>query len=401
LIKRAADLEKEMSAKTQETLQTEKAAYAKKVETLNKQLDLEKRKVSEDLEKANTKVHRVEEQLLSCTTKLSKWEEYRSVLRDIDYNTVNVEVNKIFKQCMKIARKHFLSELPAKQFTSPPWDNLPTYLGIRGLDFPPSNSEAAKQVRMAACMHILARRLCEDFFKPCYIPESPTLADATQLILAQQLLTGVDRERLTRALLLSMYKTEEVDEAINRTVTDSSKEVVELLSPIGGTEVFQKDVQVLFREAARVWRDVQHGKKAVEVSMKDDFGDNQDWSFLPDFNTVEIKEKPGAPKFGMINLFPRVFIHEGEHLINPGYVLWPEQSTVVAAEQELRECMAARFKSGSLRRDRRLSTRSDGREGPAGSSPTSLKSEDKVALSGLQRGSKQGTQTQNGNRGDR
>ena len=136
------------------------------------------------------------------------------------------------------SKKNKLQYLSIPQ--SPRWDNLPTCLGIRGLDFPPSNSEVAKQVRMATCMHILSRQLCKDFLKPCYIPKSLTLADAAQLILAQQLLTSVDRERITRALLLSMYKTKEIDEAVNQTVIDSSEDVIELLSPIGGTEAFGK-----------------------------------------------------------------------------------------------------------------------------------------------------------------
>ena len=277
------------------------------------------------------------------------------------------------------------------------------------LDFPPSNSSAAKHVRMAACLHVLAYRLCCDFFKPCYIPESPMFGDAIQEILARQLLTDVGKERITRALLLSTYRPEEVDAAIEQAVDATSKEVLELLSPIGGNEAFRKDVEALFREAAGVWKEVQHSRKAVEVSMMDDFKDDWQWSHLDDFTVAEIKGQPGLRKFDMLNLFPRMFVPEDQHIVNPGCVLWPHQNTVFAAEQELRECIAIRrskgglmgnVPGGSMRRDRRLSTLSDGRHGAMGPSPTSLKTEDKAPFLGPQRGSKQGDQIQNGHRGD-
>ena len=262
---------------------------------------------------------------------------------------------------------------------------------------------------MAACLHILARRLCTDFFKPCYIPESPTFGDAIQEILAQQLLTDVRKERITRALLLSTYRPEEVDATIEQAVDATSKEVLELLRPIGGTEDFRKDVVALFREAAGVWKEVQRSRKAVEVSMTDDITNSWKWSHLDELNVAEIKGQPGLPKFDMLNLFPRMFVPEDQHTVNPGCVLWSHQNIVFAAEQELRECIATRSSrggwvgtapGGSLRRERRPSTLPDGRYKIIGSSPTSLKTEDKAPFLVPQQGSKQGSQTQNGHRGD-
>ena len=189
--------------------------------------------------------------------------------------------------------------------------------------------------------------------------------DAIQGILAQQLSTDVGKERITRALLLSTYGPKEVDAAIEQTVDFTSKEVVKLLSPMGGNEHFRKDVEVLFREAAGVWKVAQHSRKAVEVSVMDDFKNSWQWSHLEDFTVAEIKGQEEPPKFDMLNLFPRMFVPEDKHIVNPGCVLWPHQNTVFAAERELREYIAMRksrggwtrnIPDGSLRRDRRLST---------------------------------------------
>ena len=253
---------------------------------------------------------------------------------------------------------------------------------------------------MAACLHVLARQLYSDFFKPCYIPSFPVCDDEIQEILAQQLLTDVKKERITRALLLSTYGPEEVDEAIEQAVYTTSKEVLERLHPIGGNEAFRKEVEALFRDAAVVWKEVQHSRKAVEVRMPDEFHNNGQWPHLDEFTVAGIKGQPGPPKFGMLNLFPRMFVHEDRHVVNPGCVLLPHQNTVFAAEQEFRETIATKRSRGGSMRQRRPSTLPDGRYGATGSSPTSQPTDDKAFLVQAQRGAKQGNQIQNGPRGD-
>ncbi|MCJ1377893.1 hypothetical protein MMC17_000989 [Xylographa soralifera] len=411
LEQRAINLKTDLSTHANGLLKDQKATHIQEVKKLTKELEAERKAVAtlkEELEKARTRTGRVEEELSCYAKQLSEWEGYLSLLKDIDLKKLEIDVKQLFTRCRRIAHNHFLRELPDQLFTDSRWENLPRSLEIP-LDFPPSNSPAAKHVRMAACLHVLARRLSYDFFKPCYIPESPMFGEGIQEILNQQLLTDVGKERVTRALLLSTYGPEEVNAAIEQAVDATSREVLELLSPIGGNEAFRKDVEALFREAAGVWKEVQRSRKAVEVSMIDDFKNVWQWSHLDDFTVVEIKGQPGPPKFDMLNLFPRMFIPEDQHIVNSGYVLWPHQNTAFAAEQELRECMLMKrsrggwmgnVPGGSMRRERRLSTRSDGRNGAIGSSPVSPKTEDKGPFLGPQRGSKQGTPIQNGHRGE-
>ena len=254
-------------------------------------------------------------------------------------------------------------------------------------------------------MHVLSHRLYTDFFKPCYIPGPPVLSHAIQLILAQQFMTEVGKESITRALLLSTYEPEEVDAAVQQIVDITSKDVFGLLSPLGGNEAFYKDVQVLFREAAAVWKEAQHSRKVVDARITDDF-DDWKWSHLEEFAVAEIKAQAVPQRFDMLNLFPRISVPEDNHVVNHGFVLWPDQNIVVAAEQELRECMAARrskggiVSGGSMRRERRPSARLDGRSGVMGSSPTSLKTEKKAAFSEPQHEHTPRGQTHSGNRGE-
>ena len=243
---------------------------------------------------------------------------------------------------------------------------------------------------MAACLHLLARRLCIDFFKPFYVPESAVAGEVIKEILIQQSLDNIGRERLTRALLLSTYEPEDVDAIVTQTACIISKDVLTLLSPMGGDEAFRKEVEALFREAADVWKEAQQSKKMVLASITDEYNDWQ-WSHLEDFTVAEVKAQPSLPRFDMLNLFPRIWVPEDGHILNPGFVLWPHQNTVFAAEQELRERMAAKRPSGNafggaMRRERRLSTLQP---------PTSLGAGDKVSSLEAARGQPQGIHSQN------
>lgn len=267
------------------------------------------------------------------------------------------------------------------------------------LSFPPTNSPAAKHIRMAAALHVLARQLYINYFKPCYVPESTTVSDTIKAVLAQQFTTDPQKERITRALLLSTYTPKEVNEAITQAVHETSREVLNLLSPIGGgDETFRRDVEALFYEAADVWKEAQYSKKMVEVSMTDDDFEDWPWAQLDEFTSAvnEINGPPALPKFHMLNLFPRIFVPEDNYIVNKGFVLWHDQNTVIAAEQELSQYLAAkRLKLGrngkNLSGSRRLSGLNDGRIG--------VRSGDRAPFLEAQRVQTQGSQTQDGNRG--
>jgi hypothetical protein len=252
---------------------------------------------------------------------------------------------------------------------------------------------------MAAALHVLASRLCQNIFKPCYIPESIVASEAIKSILAHQSVTNVGKEPLTRALLLSTYVPSDVDAAIKRAVHATSEEVLTLLSPIStGDHTLRTDIEALFNEAADVWKEAQHSNKLVEASMTDDDFEDWPWDQLEEFTSTVTQStvQPVSQKYDALNLFPRVFIPADNRIVHHGLVLWPDQNIVVAAEQEFRQCMAARpFKlgrNGSVSgRPRRLSILNDGKNG--------MRAEHGASFLGTQRTHTQGSQAA-GNRGE-
>lgn len=219
-------------------------------------------------------------------------------------------------------------------------------------------------------------------------------------ILAQQLSVSAERETITRAMLLSAYVPGDIDEVIKRAVHAASEEVLNLLRPIsGGDETLRADIETLFYEAVDVWKEAQHSKKMVEASVTDEDFENWPWSHLEEFTSTvaETKAQPVSQRFEMLNLFPRIFIPEDDHIVHVGIVLWPNQSTVIAAEQELRECTAAkRVKNGRHGSvsggSRRLSILNDG--------GTGARAADRASFLEGKRPQMQGRQALDGTRGE-
>lgn len=238
---------------------------------------------------------------------------------------------------------------------------------------------------------MITSRLCANFFKPCYIPESAAASKTIKETLAQQLMVNVEKETIMRAMLLSTYAPGDVDTAIKRAVQATFEEVFSLVNPISsGDGTLRMDIETLFHEAVDVWKEAQHNKKMVEASMTDEDFDDWPWDHLDEFTSAvaQVKAQPVSQKFDMLNLFPRIFIPEDNHIVYSGVVLWPNQNTVIAAEQELREYAAAKRskcgRNGNVSgASRRSSIVNDGRTG--------VRAEDRASFLERQRPQMQGS----------
>lgn len=218
-------------------------------------------------------------------------------------------------------------------------------------------------MRLAAAMHTLSDRLCNNFFRPCYLPEFSEAGDPMKEILDRLCTDNPQRERIMRSLLLSMYSTKEIDDAIKQAVQETSEEVCLLLSPIGGgEEAFRKDIKSFFHDAAKTWKEAQYSKKMLGASTTEDYED-WNWDKLEEFDSAvdESQRQPTLPRFETLNLLPCILVPETDYTVDYGCVLWPTQNTVIAAEQEMTKCQVRKPKprKPSLAGGRRLSTQSN------------------------------------------
>ncbi|MCJ1434813.1 hypothetical protein MMC27_004183 [Xylographa pallens] len=340
------NMKAEAAAQAEGILNEQKDAYTRKAREIQEELEAEKvttATLTEELLKASTRMERTEMELSLGNRRLRDWEGHVSMLKDMD-----------IKALSDYAR----------------WDNITRPLAVR-LCLPPSNSPAAQYFRAAAALHVITSRLCLNIFKPCYIPEFGQASKTVDKILAHQLNASAERENITRAMLLSAYPPSDVEEWISRIIQTTSEDVLSLLSPISrDKESLRTEVMTLFGEAVDVWKVAQHSKKLVEASLTDEDFDDWPWSCLEEFTSgvVPAKEQPVPHHIDVLSLFPRVFIPENSVIVHPGVILWPNQNTIMAAEQEVREKSAVRRlrsgRQGSVSGGtRRLSILNDGRTG--------------------------------------
>ncbi|MCJ1462278.1 hypothetical protein MMC07_000878 [Pseudocyphellaria aurata] len=398
LERRVKDLESEV-ATGEGVAEKQNINHKQAVAQIKKETESEKKtvaKLTKELETANAKTQQANTKLDRCNEQLKEWEGSLSLLKELDFKVFDTKIKQLFTRCAKIARTHFLRDLPKEAFLDyGRWEDFPKVLKVQ-LSFPPTNSAAAKHMRMAAAMHIVADRLCTNFFRPSYLPEYTDAGDPMKEILGQQYTNNKRRERMMRSLLLSTYSSKDIDEAIKQTVQDTSEDVCQLLSLIGGSaEGFQKDIKSFFSDAASVWKEAQCSNKMVEASTTEDYEDWQ-WDKLEDFTSAVGETEPQStlPRFEALNLLPCIFVPEIQHTVDRGCVLWPSQNTVIAAEQEFTKCPVRKpkIRKPSFAGGRRLSTQSDGLGVKSDERPAFLDTKQRATLT-------EAAQTTNGKRG--
>lgn len=251
---------------------------------------------------------------------------------------------------------------------------------------------------MAACLHIISRSLCTDIFKPCYIPCETSFSNGVKDVLATQFGAEVGKERITRALILSTYPPDANTTAMTITAHASSTQIKHLLTPLGASDKFAKELEKIFLDAGEIWQNnAQHSQKMIEALTEDDIPGNP-WATIKEFTiptnnatttntatittttptttTTDAASNNNPPHSSMLNLFPCIYVPEDERIVFSGVALLYSQGIVSAAEQEFNELLIARrpriswntansFSGGptTTRRERRMSSLPDGKGG--------------------------------------
>jgi hypothetical protein len=182
------------------------------------------------------------------------------------------------------------------------------------------------------------------------------------MLLRRQLYIDKRRENMVRSLLLLSYPRDEIDHAKWGAVDFTVKEGQRLLGQmLEDPERFRKGLQPVLDGFVDLWGDALLSKKFVLASTEED--NTWEWGDIPEFDDeypLPDVLLPAAEqlKFGTLNLFPRVFIPESDEAIDPGILVWPEQTSIVASEAEHQKELL----------DRRMSLNGNG-GGPVGPPP--------------------------------
>ncbi|CZR66027.1 uncharacterized protein PAC_15927 [Phialocephala subalpina] len=236
-----------------------------------------------------------------------------------------------------LVRRFFLTKLTESENLT--WKKIsgelyqPDLIKIIPKKFPLSNSIQSQYLRMAVAEKIIAMIYYSDIFQQYYLPES----DETGKILNQLYKENPRREAIFRSQLRYAYKPEVEQGRVTSIVKSATDKVVGFLGPLlfaPNAEVdFRSEFEGLLWEAVDLWRPVQRSAERGFVENEPDNG----WDDYEEYHSaielrpdqeVHVPDEPSA----IMSLFPRVIVDNFP--ISPGYALWSNQSTVVAADLE-------------------------------------------------------------------
>lgn len=244
------------------------------------------------------------------------------------------------------------------------------------IPLPQSNSGAAKEMRIAMVIGVLARLVDKYIFQPTYV-----LGDSSGLrdLLLRQAVVDDKKETFARRMLLSMFPEEQEAEAKIRrdwVIQDLVEDVlVHFLDPENIRE-FEKELENVVVQAQECWRTVQYCNQRLEPSFRYTHDTNFRWQTF-EFQITNPREgkQPVSPVTAddsedeLFVIFPRVYVVKSEQPITHGAVLRKAQFR--AAAQEARENVSRTpfTETASTRHQRRsrdMSGRSEGSQsGPS------------------------------------
>ncbi|RAL07870.1 uncharacterized protein BO97DRAFT_408683 [Aspergillus homomorphus CBS 101889] len=203
---------------------------------------------------------------------------------------------------------------------------------------PQSNSPAAKQMRLAVFLAILAREVDRQIFQPTYIvPEDAGVRDT----LARLAACDNEKESFCRSILLSIDPDREktiLQSRIQAVVRHVSSYLYDML-PEDQFPKLRASIGKIAERAADVWHPFQRSLERYEPDFEPlKWGDDK-WSplHLPEGSSAESETSPNPLDDCLITVFPRITVVERANRFPLTYVVQLRKShpQCLAAGREL------------------------------------------------------------------
>ncbi|OCL12075.1 hypothetical protein AOQ84DRAFT_421258 [Glonium stellatum] len=309
-----------------ESMQTQLKSFREKVTILNTGIDQAKKDADFARRQNENNKHQMRE-----------WYGYLSQLKDMDLDALGVKLEGFFQRYFLVIYNNFYVELPdlvLKDIAS--FTQLTTKLPKKHR-FSPTNSSAAKLMRVAAAVHIFAAELHATVFRPRYFLESIEDSLAMEQIMDRHLGIGCRESNIIRAVLLSDHQTEDEESVIADVARIASEHVHEQLRPLlrDDSMTFKTGLEQLFQEATKLWLEMQHSNEVIETHIEDSPNPSSefDWHDVPIFGDVAQGQQIIPSEY--LCLFPRFQVFGYGKAVHRGYVLWYDQEAVRTTHQEL------------------------------------------------------------------
>jgi hypothetical protein len=204
---------------------------------------------------------------------------------------------------------------------------------------PPSNTNAAKQMRLAVILGLIARELTEHIFLPFYI----SLSDIDVLVdLAELARKDPKKESYCRAVLLAISpeKQETILEGKKKIFCQNVGSYLFDLLPAAQYDEFRQSLEFVVERACETWKFFQYSRNryVTDYDLRD-WGEDE-WESFPFEENPDVSQQQGPisdTDEAVLSVFPRMCrLGNGGYLpINAGTAL--TKSQCIGAEQELRK----------------------------------------------------------------
>ncbi len=205
------------------------------------------------------------------------------------------------------------------------------------MPLPSSNSLAAKQIRLAIILAILAREIDRYIFQPTYIagkdcPSRPLLANLAA--------ANTEKEAFCRSILFSLdpeSQSKSCQWRIRRIVQHVSSYTCALLSDEQNSQ-FCQSLEKVVQKAVEIWHPIQHAKKKYESGFDPAESDDELAAFVfPGLESVETPPNVSPQPQHSLIIFPHIYAIEANKkiLFTPTWLLSNMDPQWVAAEREM------------------------------------------------------------------
>lgn len=200
-----------------------------------------------------------------------------------------------------------------------------------------SNSAAAKGMRLAVTLAILAREIDKNIFQPNYLFSDTEL----RTVLCNLAAVDGEKESFCRSMLLS------IDHSIQQTSIQSRIQTVvrnvsnyllfDMLSEAQFSE-FRQSIENVAKKAIDIWRPIQHASKKYEPDFEPLKWDDDDWSQFqfPGENDNQNEVVDSHQGGNLLTIFPRISWVNNDKRYPQTFAiqLMGSQKQCLAAEQE-------------------------------------------------------------------
>ncbi|KAB8255450.1 hypothetical protein BDV32DRAFT_161906 [Aspergillus pseudonomiae] len=207
---------------------------------------------------------------------------------------------------------------------------------------PCSNTPAAKQMRFAIILAILAREINTHILLPVYIAAGDNKYNQFRKVLANQAAIDSEKESFCRSVLLSIDPgTQEGICLVGiQAVVKNVSEYLDELLPEDQRLAFHNTLRKVVRKAADIWKPIQHSKRRYEPDFDPPTAEDDCEAFkfpITENVTTENNANQKNMKKVSLTVFPRLSIIE--HGISTAYTaiiqVSSSQRQWVAAESEM------------------------------------------------------------------